>query len=384
MRNVNKRLHKITPLLFFSFFLVMLSFVCRFPCADGAGSAYGTRLSLLALEEKGDGGTAEQRIEDILDIFEGIAGVESEDVSGVGVDEIIRNIFDFIESGRAEFISIALYVFGIGGLMVFGELLMQDGAHMLGSGVQAIGCAALFGRVYPYLLDAVSALESINELFTSLSPVFASLLALGGYGATAAAESATMGITLWLYGGIGSGVLLTLCVGVLFLSIISSVGDGSFGLGRGFSAAFSKGMGFLTAAFAGITSLQSFITTSLDSAALRTAKYAAQTLIPVVGGTVSGAMSTLSGGLSYAAGVMGGGTVAALVSIGLAPLAFLLFFKLLFFLLGSFADYSSATGVRGAIIGFSGGLDALISVYTLSVSIYTLEAVLFLKSVLSN
>ena len=91
-------------------------------------------------------------------------------------------------------------------------------------------------------------------------------------------------------------------------------------------------------------------------------------------------MSTLSGGLSYASGVIGGGAVGAILTVALTPFITLLSIRFCFFIAGSLCEVMGCRVTAGFISGFSKAYDTLVAVYTFSVIIYIYEIILFLKS----
>ena len=120
------------------------------------------------------------------------------------------------------------------------------------------------------------------------------------------------------------------------------------------------------------------IASSADSAAMRAAKYTAG-LIPVVGGTVSGALSTLAAGLSYAKGIIGIGAIAVILGMALSPLILLLLYRLALSISLTLSELLGAAVMAKALSAFRFSLDSLIAVYALSAVIYIFEILLFVK-----
>jgi stage III sporulation protein AE len=110
------------------------------------------------------------------------------------------------------------------------------------------------------------------------------------------------------------------------------------------------------------------------------AKYAASGMIPVVGSTVAGALSTLASGLSYAKGIIGVGAIVVIVGIIISPLVLLLLHRLALSLALILADFLGVSGASRIFGAFRASFDSLIAVYALCSVLYIFNAVLFMKS----
>jgi len=217
----------------------------------------------------------------------------------------------------------------------------------------------------------------LSAFFSGVIPVIASYKALGGATKEAGTGLFGMQMTLSVYSVFSTSFLMTL-VGLLFiLGVLSTLqSSGISSLYNGVKNLFTKGVGLLTALFGGTLALESYIAKAADSLTMRSAKYAMGSLIPIVGNTVSSALSTLSGGLSYLGGVIGVGSVLAILSICLSPLIVLVMYKLCLFFVSSFLNIVGFNTVS-VISAFSGIFDCLISVYSMTITIYILEIVFF-------
>ena len=200
---------------------------------------------------------------------------------------------------------------------------------------------------------------------------------LSGGSATAASCASGLNITLWLTGLLSERLLLPVVVAVFVGSAASSVlGGASERVGVGIVRGFKRLIGAIGAIVAAVFGLQTYISVAADSAAIRAAKYAAGGLVPVVGSTVSGALSTLAGGLYSLGGVIGASSVAVIVAMALSPLVLLLLYKLALYVCTLFLEFSGVGG--GCISGFSSALDSLISVYVMTIIIYIFEVVMLI------
>ncbi len=322
--------------------------------------------------------------EDILSDFSDIlpegmgelGGIEG--VSALGVDRLISEIVSAISEGSGKIASFFLLLFGVSIIISLASLIRSPYDSVTVGGVAAVSAVSIFYAIYPLLSSVSLALEELNSFFTALVPIIISFLTLGGCGASAASASVGMQITLWVTGTLGGRLLPPIVAAMFATSATSALGGGGVArIARGIKNGFMRLVGIGGALLGGIIALQSFISVSADGAALRAAKFAAGGLVPVVGSTVTGALSTLSAGLSMASGVIGGGAVGAILLVSLSPLALLFAYKLCFFVCQMFLEFAGRGGGVSCISAFSSALDALIGVYTMTIIVYILEIIAF-------
>ena len=272
-------------------------------------------------------------------------------------------------------------------LMCLGVLLFLSLAPLVSkdnAGVSRIGSLAasllLYGELMPLFRELGGAIESLNTFFGGAVGVLTSLLLASGEVNRAAVQTAGMNLTLSVFSTFGSGFLGTLAAAFFSVGIVSGAcGRGYRALAKGIRSAFFWGVGVLSTLLVGLIALQSFIASSSDSVALRAAKYAASGMIPIVGGTVSGALSTLFSGLSYARGIIGGASVACVVSIALSPLVLLLCYRFVISAVLFILDFLPERSGGECFFGLASSLDALIAVYSLTGVIYILEILMFVR-----
>ena len=102
-------------------------------------------------------------------------------------------------------------------------------------------------------------------------------------------------------------------------------------------------------------------------------------MIPVVGSTVSSALAALAGSISYVKTTVGVSAVLVIITLAVSPLINILFHRLSFSLTISFLELMNASGGVRVFSAFRSAIDALLSVYVVSVIIYISEIVVFMK-----
>jgi hypothetical protein len=112
-------------------------------------------------------------------------------------------------------------------------------------------------------------------------------------------------------------------------------------------------------------------------------KYAVSNMLPIAGGAVSGALSTLVSGMSYYASLVGGGAIAVTVLCAIAPIVTLLMYKLALSVVMIFISFIASDALERGVKAISSALDCLIALCSVTVVIYALEIMLFLRQGMS-
>ena len=291
-----------------------------------------------------------------------------------GSKTLIAFIADELSGERSRLVSFALAMLGLVTLSFAAESIGKSSLRpymtLLLSSV-ALGCAL------PLIGGVRESLKSADDFFLSLSGILTAITLSSGATMTGATQSAAFALTSTLIGAVSSRVLPALAVFSFAGSILSSVG-GDKRILVGARSGFNRILGILTLVFGLFISAQRIVSSAADGAALRAIKYGAGSAIPLVGQSVSSALSLLAGGLGYARDIVGACAVGALVYIFLSPLLLLLLYRLTLSLaltlseLLGIPDHPSLTALLSLF-------DSLIAAFSLCAVIYIFEIVLFLR-----
>ncbi len=320
----------------------------------------------------------------LIDEYESIIGSDGEinhetSISRLGIDSLLLEIEAAVgrESGRIG--SFFLLLIGVSALMTLSGLVTGELSRTARAGASFAASLSVFSYIMPLISEIASSLSVIRGFFSSLIPILVSSLAMAGATSTSGVTATAMAVTLEGSSLFTEKFLFTLTSAMYVSSIAGAYGGGLRNVAKSIKGAFTKGLGLLTAILIGLVAMQTLISQSADNTAMRAARYAATSTIPMVGGVVAGSLSTLVGGLAYARGVIGGSALAVIVSISLSPLIILLFYRLAFFLAISFLEFCSMDEGAVCLGGIRDALDALITVYVMSAVIYILEIIIVLK-----
>lgn len=157
--------------------------------------------------------------------------------------------------------------------------------------------------------------ESLSNFMLGFIPVFATVTALSGQPAT----GGTYHVLLFSATQIVSQVLVRIVVPFLMLYLAFSIAGSIFPQLKmdGFIASAKKIatvlMGLSLTLFVGLLTVQAFVGTSADTVTIKTTKFVVGNLVPVVGGALSDAVSSVQGCLKLLKSTVGAfGIIASL------------------------------------------------------------------------
>jgi len=301
-------------------------------------------------------------------------------LSSLGVDALLSELFSSVSEQRGELISFFLILLGC---LVLSSLAGMGEGELAGICERAVGiiCTLIvFSKIGALFVEIADSLSEISRFFGAAVPIMTGISLASGSTSCAAVQNSGMTLTLWLLSGEGMGIFISVVGLSLAMALISSFGDESaIRLSSGIKKFFLFFVGAVCSVLSAVFALQTVVASAADNAAMRAARYAASGLIPVVGGSVSGALSTIVSGLAYAKGVVGAGAIWSLGIMALSPLVMLLLYRFCIAAVSSVADFCGRSGASSMLNSFRGAMDAMIALYTLSLLVYIIQIVMFMK-----
>lgn len=296
----------------------------------------------------------------------------------LGVKALLSEVISIVSGAGGEILGFLLTVLGVVLLLGVSRDLNLDRSFQVSAFSGMVCSYILFIKLASLFRGIEEAIASLSVFFASLIPITLGLTALGGGVSTASVQGSGMYLTLMLIGG-GGAIFTSVVIFGFVMSLLSSSDDSCAEISRGIKNLFMWILGIATTLLSGTLSLQTVIASAKDTMAMRTAKYMASGIIPVVGSAVSGALSTLASGLAYAKGIVGGGAVLAIISIALSPLVLLLTYRLCISAGVVLADFTGVSTASKILSAYRFSLDTLIALYALSAVLYIYEIILFIK-----
>lgn len=325
-------------------------------------------------------------VDDAIGDFQEILPDEYKDMSNIekvtesiGIKRILEYVLNEINGKSGEISAFLLMILGVVMIGALASMSTTDMGAVSSRAIGVVASAMLFERLLLVVLGAIDSLGEVGDFFGAVIPVSLAVNTLGVSPTTATTQAIGMGLTLGIYSYAANNLILPVVVAVFVTSAASSIDPLFSRISKGVKDIFLWGIGIFTALVGATFSLQSVISSSADSAAIRSARYAITGTIPIVGNVVSGALGLVAGGVSYARGIIGGGAIAVIIMLVLSPLVTLLLYRICIKVGVFFSSVCSLDGCSSVLSSFLGAFDTLIATYTLTSIVYIVELVAFLK-----
>lgn len=378
---VKKRVFLATCAVLFAFLLLLPA---------GAEEATGAAESV---EESGFGAIREFREslppEVTALLPDGFFGEDPETVASAvqnaaDVPKILAYIRDFLGVSLRQALPLLAAVSGI---LVLSAVLRAVGATSgAGTGRAFSFCSVtvLTLLLLRQSLSGVSRLRAWFEMLCTLAgsmlPMMGTLYALGGNVGAAAANHTVMSVFLSVAQMLCTRAVLPVAGICLLLAVCDALtGRAALKpLGNLIKRTFTLGFSFLMLLLSFLLGLQTTLAAGSDTLALRTVRFAAGSFLPVVGGSISEAMKTVAGSISYLRTLAGSGGILVLFLFFLPTFLTVLTTRIVFLLCGALAELLEAKSEGrvlselASVYGFF--LAVIAAVFTMAVFALTIFA----------
>ena len=228
---------------------------------------------------------------------------------------------------------------------------------------------------------AAQVLSDMADVSKGLLPVMTAVYVAGGNYTTAVTQSGTMTLMLTISQQMTVQVLLPVSSVCFAFALLGALGTGvdTESLARSMRQIYMTLMGFLTAIFSASLALQTTLSASSDSVALRTAKYAVGQMLPTVGSTIGATLSTLATSMSLIKSTVGAGGVGILLMLLLPPVVELYLFSLAFSLARAFCGLLHFSAGAKLFGDCKGVFDMVLGVMTMTGVMLILSIGIFMK-----
>ena len=222
---------------------------------------------------------------------------------------------------------------------------------------------------------AKEGIESGSGIFSELIPTVCAIFSISSGASASSVAASGLGITLSIVSKFVSGGMLLAAELIFAFAMMGSIDGAGIGSGiaKGIKNAFMLISGGVCVIVIGSLSVSSVLSAVGDSLGLRAARYAASSLVPVVGGAVSGALGVLVSGvrsLSSAVGLVGS---AAILSAFAIPLVTLFGYKITLGACSIICTFSGSSHGQRLFSSLSAATDAMLAALCLSATLYILE-----------
>ncbi len=227
--------------------------------------------------------------------------------------------------------------------------------------------AAILAQGFGILETVTSYFSTVNQMTSASLPLMGTLYAMGGNVTVAAASAGGLTVYMTLLEQFVGRSVIPFCGICLAFALISSL-DGGVRLGTLAATVkkhYTTALAFLMMLLLAMLAAQTTLGARADTLAMRSVKFAAGNLIPVVGGSVSELLRTVSASVGYLRGAVGVCGVLLLLLTLLPTLVTLLLHRLVWQLSASLADMLGCDGERrllDEIASLTGYLIAAVSI----------------------
>ena len=306
-------------------------------------------------------------------------------LSKVGVRGLLEEICASVSGQGSALAAFLLLCLGSAVLVCAAAHCTADAS--LSSLLEGMAAAMMGLVIFEPLRDcALASVQMLSEavaFFGAAAPIMHGITLAAGGVQSAAAGAMGAEITLYIV-NLFFGELVLPIVSVIFaLGLVSTLGDEGAALSSlsgSVKRLFLWLLGLGTTLLGAALSLQTVLATSADNTAMRTAKYVAGGILPLVGGAVSASLSTLATGLSFVKTTTGVSVVAALLLLCVPLILRLLLYRLCLDLSAGFSEFLGIRGAARMFAVFRGAMDTLIAVTALCSVLFLLQSILFLHA----
>ena len=167
--------------------------------------------------------------------------------------------------------------------------------------------SALLLRCYETVRGVTGYFTKLNAMTSAVLPLMGALYAMGGNAGAAAASSAGLSLYMTVLEEVIGNSIVPFCGICLAVSTVGAL-DSSIRLGTLLSTLkknYTTLLAFFMTLLIAMLAAQTTLGARADTLAMRGVKFAAGNLIPVVGGSVSELLRTVSAGVGYLRGTVG-------------------------------------------------------------------------------
>lgn len=237
---------------------------------------------------------------------------------------------------------------------------------------------SLLTQSYGCIESVTAYFSRLNALTAAILPIMGALYAIGGNVTAAVASSSGLSIYMTILEELIGKSIVPFCGICMAFALVNAL-DPTLRTGTLLSTLkknYTTALTFLMMLLLAMLSAQTTLSARSDSLAMRSMKFAAGNMIPVVGGSVSELLRTVSAGVGYLRGTVGICGVLLLILMLLPTLVELLLLRMTWQLSASLADLLGCDGQKKLLDEFASLLGYLIAAVSICSSVLMLSLTL--------
>lgn len=286
----------------------------------GFKPVYASELSLESLGEKGL--STIQIPNDAEEIMEknDISISEPSSALNINPKKVFTYIWDTFKEKLAEPLKL------LGGILAviiivsvvegFSDTMSNDGINKIFKMLSIMVCISIIVNPIIGCIEKTSqTITAGGNFMISYIPVFSSIIAASGSITSAGSYNIIVMAVSEIFTQLAKSSLMPLLGMCLALAVVEGINPSISlqGLINGIKKVAIWGLGFIMTVFVGLLTIQSIVGTSVDTLGVKAGKFVVSSFIPVVGGAISDAYSTIRGSLGIIRGGLGSFGIIALI-----------------------------------------------------------------------
>ena len=225
-------------------------------------------------------------------------GLENaEDIENFSIANMFSSAINIIKSGISKPIKLFGLLTAVAILSALYNLFCKDNGSFASLAGMLAACSVITGGIVNKIQEVSAMLTEGSDFVMSFVPVMTAVTSAGGNPVTATAYNMLLIFASNVALCVSTGAVTSLCGCYLAVSLVSGFGTtiNLNSLANGIKKAMIWGMGIISTIFVGILSIQGIAGKAADSVALKTAKFALSSSIPIVGSALSEALTSVEG-----------------------------------------------------------------------------------------
>lgn len=303
----------------------------------------------------------------------------------VGVKSLLGLLAESVGDGGVEVLPFLASLFGIVFLGAAAELLCPDRLsesvrRAMGAAVSASAAVMIWQCAERGVSSLLSLLSGMRAVISGVIPALTGVQLAAGQGGAAAVSGTALAAGIALTEVLGSGMLPSIAGCSFGFALVGSLGGNLKldGLAKALRGLYTTLIGLVSFILTTSLALQKSLASAADSAAMRGAKYAVGSMIPIVGGTISSVLGTLGSSMTLLKNSIGVGALLALLLLALPCLVYLLLARFSFSVSASVAHLVGAGSIERLLAEFRSVYDMLLAVGAISTVMFFISLSLML------
>ncbi|MBR1749674.1 MAG: stage III sporulation protein AE [Ruminococcus sp.] len=330
-------------------------------------------------------GALDDETADSLDRY-GIYPASSSD--SFNISSVISGVTDRFKASLSDPVKILGKLIAICAFTVLVKSLTEGSSYgeLYDTSAILVNICVIYSNAELAVSSLKTALDDISAFMLTYIPVFSSVIASGAAVTSAAGYYTVMFTLCEMITFVATNLLLPITGIVFALNIVGAV-NGNISLDGLCASLKSLTKWILTAlmtVFTAVLSLKGITGASVDSVASRTMRFAASSFIPIVGGSVSEAYSTIYGSLGIIRSSVGLFGIGAVAVITLRPVITVIAYKFVISLGGIINELFGQSRTASLLRGLAGVLDIALGIMIAMAMIFIISTAIIMLTTMNT